>query len=109
MVTKQSTYSISVFFFLQAVTQDTGQVAGSSDNNDKTHWETFQTVAYTGESTEYRSFEEIRYFPLFESARVCVQLKATSLINEPGSAAVSGLMNCSCIYSLFINHLITVV
>lgn len=24
-----------VFFFLQAVTQDTGQVAGSSDNNDK--------------------------------------------------------------------------
>lgn len=34
MVTKQSTYSISVFF-LQAVTQDTGQVAGSSDNNDK--------------------------------------------------------------------------
>lgn len=35
MVTKQSTYSISVFFFLQAVTQDTGQVAGSSDNNDK--------------------------------------------------------------------------
>lgn len=34
MVTKQSTYSISVFF-LQAVTQDTGQVAGSSDNNNK--------------------------------------------------------------------------
>lgn len=64
--------TVLVFFFLQAVTQDTGQVAGSSDNNDKTHWETFQTVAYTGESTEYRSFEEIRYFPLFESARVCV-------------------------------------
>ena len=54
-------YSISVFF----TGCDTGQVAGSSDNNDKTYWETFQTVAYTGESTEYRSFEEIRYFPPF--------------------------------------------
>lgn len=27
--------TVLVFFFLQAVTQDTGQGAGSSDNNDK--------------------------------------------------------------------------